>query len=366
MHNDIYMLWLSSLAGHIDSRKLNFILDTFGTARNAFFANPSEFERASRLTPQAAKMLNERRSLEYIENLLGELEKRGIAYFSRENERFPSELREIPDPPVGIFCMGTLPPDDTPMVAVIGSRKCSEYGLMAARVFAKPLAEAGIVIVSGMARGVDSMAHRGAISGGGKTIAVLGCGVDVCYPAENLELRDQIAANGCVISEYPPGTKPQAYFFPARNRIISGLSRGVLVTEAGKKSGTLITVNQATEQGREVFAVPGNISSRLSEGTNDLIRDGAIPVSDHTDIMFALKISPPKKSSNSGDKSHEKKIALAPDEKQVYDTLSFDPVSVETLMEAMDFSPGTMMLLLARLEIKGLVRKMPGSRYIKT
>ncbi|MCL1877674.1 MAG: DNA-processing protein DprA [Defluviitaleaceae bacterium] len=363
MHNDIYMLWLSSFMGHIESRKLNFILETYGSAREAFLAQPDEFERAVHLKPQTASIFNERRSLEYIEKLLGELEKRGIAYFSRDSERYPSMLREIPDAPVGIFCMGTLPPDDAPKVAIIGSRKCSEYGLMAARVFSRPLAEAGVVIVSGMARGVDSMAHRGALLGRGKTIAVLGCGVDVVYPAENRELRDKIAENGCIISEYPPGTTPQAYFFPARNRIISGLSQGVLVTEAGKKSGTLITVTQAIEQGREVFAVPGNISSRLSEGTNDLIRDGATPVSDHADILFALKIS--RKEENASDEGREKKIALAPDEKQVYDTLSFDPVGMDELLAKTGLDLGRVMLMLTQLEIKGRAEKVAGARYIK-
>lgn len=359
MYNDIYMLWLSSMMGHIDSRKLNFILQKFGTAREAFLAKPAELARETNLTAQVATAFSARHSLDYIEKLLEDLQSRGIAYFSRESINFPASLRDIPDPPGGIFCMGTLPPDDTPKVAVIGSRKCSEYGLMAARVFSKPLAEAGVVIVSGMARGVDSMAHRGALSGGGKTIAVLGCGVDIVYPAENRELRNEIVSNGAVISEYPPGLSPRPAFFPARNRIISGLSQGVLVTEAGKKSGTLITVTQATEQGREVFAVPGNISSRLSDGTNNLIRDGATPVSDYTDILFALKISQPE------EKKPEKKFVLARDEKQVYDTLGFDAVSVETIIETTNFNPGRVMLLLAQLEIKGLARKLPGSRYVK-
>ncbi|MDR0273500.1 MAG: DNA-protecting protein DprA, partial [Clostridiales bacterium] len=189
MYNDIYMLWLSSMMGQVDSRKLNLILQIFGTAREAFATKSAELANAVSLSAQVAKIFRERHSLQYIEKLLENLQNRGIAYFSREHERFPSLLKEIPDAPVGIFCIGTLPSDNTHKVAVIGSRKCSEYGLMAARLITKPLAQAGIVIVSGMARGVDSMAHRGAISGGGKTIAVLGCGVDICYPSENKGLR---------------------------------------------------------------------------------------------------------------------------------------------------------------------------------
>jgi DNA processing protein len=349
------------MMGQVDSRKLNLILEIYGTAREAFVAKNNELERAVSLSAHAARIFRERHNLQYIEELLVNLENRGIAYFSREHERFPLLLKEIPDPPVGIFCIGTLPSDNTHKVAVIGSRKCSEYGLMTARLFAKPLAQAGIVIVSGMARGVDSMAHRGAIQGGGKTIAVLGCGVDICYPSENKDLREEIINNGCVLSEYPPGTTPIPAFFPARNRIISGLSEGVLVTEAGKKSGTLITVSQAIDQAREVFAVPGNISSRLSEGTNQLICDGAIPVSDYTDILYALRIFPeeePTKEKNSN-------FILATDEKQVYDSLSFNPVSIDMLLELTDLPPGRVHFICAQLEIKGLVKKLPGSRYIK-
>jgi DNA processing protein len=351
------MLWLSSFMGQVDSRKLNLILEIYGTAHAAFNANDLAY-RAS-LSVQAANLFATR-DLNYIQNFRDNLHNRGIQYFSREHDCFPALLKEIPDPPVGIFCVGELPSDDFYKIAIIGARKCSEYGLLTARTFAKPLAEAGVVVVSGMARGVDSMAHRGALSGGGKTIAVLGCGVDICYPAENQNLRKEIINNGCVISEYPPDTKPVPAFFPARNRIISGLSHGVLVVEAGKKSGTLITVDQALEQGREVFAVPGTISSKLSEGTNQLIKDGAVIASNHSDVLDALGIF-----HESEPVRKEKNILLAPEEKQVYDSLDFDPVSIDMLMESTGFDPGKMLLICAQLEIKGLARKLPGSRYIK-
>ena len=366
MRDDIYMLWLSSLLPFTGSRKLNSLLEIFGTAREVFMAKVPELERAGGLTPNAISAVSKRRNLQYIEDLLKEMEAKSMAYFSRAHERFPELLNAIPDPPVGIFCMGSLPPDNTHKVAIIGSRRCSEYGLMAARLLAKPLAQAGVVVVSGMARGVDSMAHRGALSGGGKTIAVLGCGADICYPSENRELREEIINNGCVISEYPPGTKPAPHYFPARNRIISGLSNGVVVAEAGKKSGTLITVDQAMEQGREVLAVPGNISSKLSEGTNQLIREGAHPVSDYTDILYALGISPtPAKPSGEAEKSPQKKSLLAPEEKRVYDSLDFEPVSFDMLMEITDLDPGQLHFICTGLEIKGLIRKLSGSRFVK-
>ncbi|MCL2224587.1 MAG: DNA-processing protein DprA [Defluviitaleaceae bacterium] len=362
MHNDIYMLWLSSMVAQIGSQKLNLILDVFGTARDVFFAKTSAIKQAAFLSEYAGQALAKNHNLQYIEDLLEKMKNGGVAYFSRENERFPSLLKEIPDPPVGIFCIGTLPSDNTHKVAIIGSRKCSQYGLMAARSLAKPLAKTGIVIVSGMARGIDSMAHRGALEDGGETIAVLGCGVDICYPSENKNLREEIINSGCVISEYPPGTRPAPAFFPARNRIISGLSRGVVVTEAGDKSGTLITVNQAIDQGREVFAVPGNIFSRFSKGTNRLISEGATLVHDHDDILFSLKISAEEKSQC---EISSKKV-LAPEEKQVYDILGFEPVGIDSIVETTGLNLGRVMLLCSQLEIKGFAKKIRGAQYIKS
>jgi len=361
MHDEIYMLWLSSMVQNLGSRKLNALLEFFGTAKKIFTAQNDELEQAVSLTPYAKQLIASNRSLVYIEGLLETMETKNVAYFSRMHERFPAHLKEITDPPVGIFCMGALPPDDISKVAIIGSRKCSEYGRMTARMLAKPLAEAGIVIVSGMARGVDSMAHRGTLEGGGKTIAVLGCGIDICYPAENRGLRDEITENGCVVSEYPPSVKPNPGFFPARNRIISGLSLGVIVTEAAKKSGTLITVDQAAEQGREVMAVPGNITSKLSEGTNHLVREGAYPVFDHTDVMSCLRLVSREKNVEAVNKN----MCLAQDEKQVYDVLSFEAVSYDTLSDKTGIEHGLLYLILTGLEVKGLANKLPGSRYVK-
>jgi len=199
------------------------------------------------------------------------------------------------------------------------------------------------------------------------TIAVLGCGVDICYPAENKQLREDIINNGCVISEYPPGVRPAPMYFPARNRIISGLCRAIVVTEAGKKSGTLITVDQAQEQGREVFAVPGNISSKLSYGTNQLIREGAYPVSDHEDILAALGISAqsPEILDEKNNSEKNSKNNLAPDEKRVYDSLSLEPISFDMLVDVTSVEIGRLHLICTGLELRGLAKKLPGARYIK-
>ena len=376
MHDEIYMLWLSSLVPQLGSRKLNSLLAAFGSAKDIFVAPPALLKSQAALTDNALSALTKNQDLNHIEAILQDMESKQMVYISRTHQRFPTLLAAIPDPPIGIFYIGELPADATPKVAIIGSRRCSEYGLLATRLLTKPLAENDVVIVSGMARGVDSMAHRGALEGNGTTIAVLGCGVDICYPAENKQLRAAIIENGCVLSEYPPGQRPIAAFFPARNRIISGLCRAIIVAEAGKKSGTLITVNQATEQGRDVLAVPGNINSPLSAGTNALIRDGAPPVTDYTDILFALGLSPKIDTSDPDNqyahgsrptsKAQENAIkSLAPEEKLVYDSLTFEPVSFDNLAVNTGIASGNLHFLCITLELKGLIKKLPGARFIR-
>jgi len=355
------MLWLSTLVPHFGSRKINDLLGRFASAKEIFTASYERLRREGGLTPVALATLTRNRNLENIEKSLHELQQRQIVYISREHKAFPMLLTAIADPPVGIFYMGELPPDNLHKVSIIGSRKCSEYGLMTARALAAPLARRGVVIVSGMARGVDSMAHKGALEGNGKTMAVLGCGVDVCYPAEAHALRKAIIKNGCVLSEYPPGTKPHKAYFPARNRLISGLSHAVVVVEAGRRSGTLITVDTAQDQGREVLAVPGNVSSKLSEGTNRLIRDGAIPVIDYTDVLFTLGLSQ-EAEPVSGTREN---IVLAPEEKQVYDTLNLAAVPFDAILARTGLDAGQAHLICIALELKQLIKKLPGARYIR-
>ncbi|MCL2404047.1 MAG: DNA-processing protein DprA [Defluviitaleaceae bacterium] len=375
MRDEIYMLWLSTLLPQLGSRKLNFLLSAFGTARDIFTAPVDVLKSQGSLSDLAFSNLTKNRNFDYIENTLRDMESKQMVYLSRNHERFPALLASIPDPPVGIFCIGELAADVTHKVAIIGSRRCTEYGKMAAALLAKPLAQHGIVVVSGMARGVDSIAHRSSIEGGGKTIAVLGCGADICYPSENIHLRGSIIENGCVLSEYPPGQRPIAAFFPARNRIISGLCRVIIVAEASKKSGTLITVDQATEQGRDVLAVPGNINSPLSAGTNSLIREGAIPVTDYTDVLYALGLSdavdtsdPLNQYAHGGTTSKAQEnavLSLAPEEKLVYDSLTFDAVSFDSLCLATNFPSGKIHYLCTTLELKGLIKKLPGARYTR-
>ena len=376
MGEDIFMYWLSTLY-KLGSRKQNLLLEYFGMAHKIFWAEAGELRMVSGITEHNVHTILKGRGEHYIDQIdheLHMLERMGIRFIPRGHHDFPALLNEIPDPPVGLYSIGTLPPANMQKVSIIGSRKCSEYGLTTAQRFGDALAKQGSVVVSGMARGIDSMAHRGAIESGGLTIAVLGNGVDICYPAENRSLRDRIIKSGCVISEYPPGVTPHASHFPARNRIISGLSRVLVVVEAGKKSGTLITVDQALEQGRDVMAVPGNITNKYSEGTNDLIKQGAYPACSHEDVLHILDTTGKvnyKTSTNSGETikkdiiSKDSVFHIAPEEKLVYDVLDFEPIALDEIIIKTNSQPQTIQYILTTLELKGYVQKLPGMRYIK-
>ena len=206
------------------------------------------------------------------------------------NDNFPDLLRKIKNPPKDLYCSGDIALMSTKCIAIVGSRKCTAYGKNVAEKFAAKLAKAGITIVSGMAYGIDSAAHRGALSVGGKTIAVLGCGLDICYPNSNRGLMDEISAEGLLVSEYPEGSKPMPYSFPERNRIISGLSEAVIIVEATYRSGSLITAEHAIDQGRDVYAVPANITSMASAGSNRLLSEGCPPILTPEDLLRNMHI----------------------------------------------------------------------------
>ena len=362
MDENTYMMWLSSLSASVGATRLNHLLNVFGTAKEVYGASEEALTEDGGLSGSGLASFLRSRKSSYIDELKRNCDGLNISFIPRETEEFPTLLRDIPRAPIGLFCLGKLPPDNSPKVAIIGSRRCSEYGKIASRLVTKPLSERGMVIVSGMATGIDSMAHKAALQAGGKTVAVLGTGVDICYPAENRRLRQEIISNGCLVSEYPPGTEARRHYFPDRNRIVSGISLGVVVVEAAKKSGTLGTVNHAAEQGREVFAVLGNITSKLSEGTNALIKDGVHPVQDYTDVLHALGLMPPVGESLNVEKQC---TPLEPHEKLVYDSVGLGPRSYENLLDATGLNCGRLHFLLTGLEIKGYLIKLPGGRYVK-
>ncbi len=266
----------------------------------------------------------------------------------------------INDPPPVLYIRGDLRPDDDWAVAMVGTRHASAYGKEAARLIATDLARAGATVVSGLARGIDAVVHRATLEAGGRTLAVLGSGVDIIYPWENLKLAQDIAEHGALISEYPLGTQPEASNFPPRNRIISGLSRGVVVVEAGEQSGALITASYAADQGRDVFAVPGSIFQRGCLGTNRLIRDGATPIVAASDVLEALNLT-------SVPQQVEAHMLFPTDatEAVLLDQLAGDPAHVDAVSRATGLPIATVTSTLALMELKGMVRHTGGMSYIR-
>ena len=280
-----YWLWLASLKGVPNQLKLS-LLDYFASPERIFMAESGEYLLVEGMTQQFAELL-ENKSLREADRILGECERLGLRILTIHDAEYPDRLRNIYDPPILLYVRGRLPLfDDEVAIAMVGSRKSSDYALRAGEQLAYQLASHGAVIVSGLAAGGDAAAHRGALRANGFTAAVIGGGHDIVYPYENRFLYEDIAVRGVILSEYPPGTHHDGRHFPVRNRIISGLSLGVVVTEAAEKSGTLITAGRALDQGRDVFAVPGQITDPGCLGSNRLLRDGAMVVTEAWDVLM--------------------------------------------------------------------------------
>jgi len=287
---------------------------------------------------------------------------KGMAVIAMRDPSFPSLLRTIPDPPPALFVRGRL--DEAPAVAIVGSRRATPYGRAAAEQLAADLALAAITVVSGLARGIDGAAHRAAIEGGGRTVAVLGCGADVVYPREHRQLADAVAAQGALVSEFAPGTPPLPSHFPRRNRLISGLALGVVVVEGAEDSGSLVTVDYALEQGREVFAVPGSIFSLRSRAPHSLLRQGAHVAETVADIQQELglaitasgrdeSIAAPRSGGDAG-------------EARLLETLEGGPASFDELVEATALPAARVVSLVTVLEMRGLVQTLPGQMVMRT
>lgn len=368
--------WISlNMTPGIGPRAATKLLERFGSAENVFHARRNELE-SLRLRSESIESILKR---EFHEKAVEELEKvksLGGDVLILDDGSYPYLLREIADPPITLYVRGDWQAClDAPCVAVIGSRRCSTYGENAAEMLARDLAENGICIVSGFARGIDTAAHRGAIRGNGKTIAVLGTGIDNVYPKENAKLVDEILeAGGAIVSQFPLKTPPLKDNFPYRNRIISGLSLGVLLVEASERSGSLITARLAMEQNREVLAVPGNITSKNSFGTNYLIKSGAKLVQQWQDVITELPdeisstILPPKlDKANEPSKQQELFPAgLTENERKIWHKLSPDePVHFDILLEAYSLSFGDLNAAMLSLEMRDLIRALPGKYYAR-
>ncbi len=353
--------WLAlSMAPGVGCVLFKRLTDGFGSPEEVFHATSKDLERIEGVGATVVAALRKFGWKGTVERELEKAEKLGVRLVTWDDAEYPSRLRDIYDPPPLLYIRGSLQEDDSHSVAVVGSRYPTIYGLMQAERIARGLGRRGITVVSGLARGIDSAAHRGAILSGGRTVAVLGCGIDIIYPPENQDLFEEVAAHGAVLSEFPFGTPPESDHFPIRNRVISGISLGVAVVEATLRSGSLITARFALEQGREVFAVPGNADSARSAGTNGLIRDGAKMVTQVEDILeefhdlcqFPIRDIPP------GANLSEEEIRIL----SIIGSRSkhIDEVIAQSALSSARVSSG-----LLSLELGGYIKQLPGMRFIK-
>ncbi len=338
--------------------RIRRLVEAFGSAAAVLKASPAALESVPMVGAVLAREIPRWRDLPYrVElDLIGKL---GVGIVTAADEDYPPQLSEIYDPPVLLYVRGKLAPADRLSLAVVGSRRASHYGLQAAFNLSHQLVSRGITVVSGLARGVDSRAHRGALSGKGRTIAVLGSGLAHIYPPENAELADRIATSGAVVSEFPLTARPEKGNFPVRNRVISGLSLGVLVVEAAERSGALITARLALDQNRLVMAVPGRIDSFSARGTNRLIQEGAKMVSGVEDILEEFAYLFPA-ATRPGPPAN-----LSGDEKKIFDLLSEEEKQIEQLIEESGLAPARAASVLLGLELRRLVRQLPGKYYIR-
>lgn len=323
-------------------------------------------------SPQLADAIRrgpDRSTCRSIERELKAIEHERIEVRSLLDPGYPARLKTIADPPPLLYITGTLTEQDELAVAIVGARRATASGRAVTEELSHDLAGAGMTVVSGLARGIDAAAHRGALAAQGRTIAVLGCGINRTYPPEHERLRRQIEERGAIISEVPMGAPPHSHHFPRRNRIISGLSLGVIVTEAAVGSGSLITARLAAEQGREVFAVPGFVKEQTSRGTNALLKEGAALIEGAQDVIDAvlpqlepalcLRLRPPRQQAEHNDH-------LGKEEQVVYDILSYNPLTVDDVIVGTGLSVSTVMASLLSLELRQRVKQLPGQRYLRT
>ena len=324
--------------------------------KRLFLADRQQLVETGLITGKKADAVTAFRHEDSIRAACSRMYKAGIRLVPYTSEEYPRQLKQLYDPPLGLFVKGRLPGSDEWIFSSVGARACSEHGRSVARLISRGLAFAGMSIVSGMARGIDSASHWGCLDTGGRTYAVLGCGPDICYPAVNIELYENILETGGIISEYPPGEEPLNWHFPLRNRIIAALAKGIIVVEARKKSGSLITAERGLELNRDIFAVPGRSDDILSEGCNDLIRAGATLVTSPADVLdcFGLPVHEYKR----------KQLPMDSTESKIFSRLTLMPQSADDIMEAAELDISTVSSALTVMEIKGLVKSVGKNQYM--
>ncbi len=352
--------WLGfSLVPEIGAKRLSLLLNWFGDLARAWTATEAELSQSGLDKQATTNLLRTRQQLD-LQAELEKVEKAGAWVLTLDDERYPPLLGKLSDAPPVLYVRGMLSSADERALCIVGTRKATPYGRDAAYHFAKQLAGNGITVISGLAHGIDTAAHRGALEGGGRTIAVLGCGIDKIYPSDNHKLAQQITHQGAIISEFAVGTPPEARNFPRRNRIMSGLSLAVLVVEAPEKSGALITATTAAEQGRDVFAVPGSIFNPMSSGPNHLIQDGAKLVTNVSDILDELNIAHDTVQTRAA----TERIAPANEvEMKLLRLLTGDPIHIDDLIRQCEMPVAQVSSMLTILELKGLVRSVGYMQY---
>lgn len=356
----LYWYWLYNIEG-IGLATIDKLLRWYDTPKNLYHNVHMEALQEMRISNKASRQLLESRNWDIIQKSYERLIQKNIRVVTRADKEYPEKLKTIYQPPGVLYVRGQLPREEVPSIAIVGARECSNYGKELALYFANELSKQGVQIISGLARGIDRYAHVGSMHETGRTYAILGSGIDVCYPKEHYSLYFDLIEHGGVISEYNLGTKPHQSNFPMRNRIISGLSDGILLVEARAKSGSLITMELGLDQGKNVYACPGRIFDSLSEGTNQVIQQGGKLVLSPKDILEDCRIfvdltrQKMKKNNN----------MLERDEKMVYDSLSLIPKHMEEIMNETGISVDSLAIILFEMQLKGRIKQLTGNYYTR-
>nr|WP_160163467.1 DNA-processing protein DprA [Pirellula staleyi] len=388
VENSLWEMRLAMLDGVGPRTRFNLV-DRFGSAQEVFTASQHELRMVTGVGPKVVQQIQSPPAWQEVEKLLDECTSLGIEVVPLADERYPPSLVNLPDPPGVLYQQGALQASDRQAIAIVGTRHATPYGLAQAKHFAYALSRAGYTIVSGLARGIDAAAHRGALDAGGRTIAVLGSGLACIYPPEHLDLAKEIAEKGALLSEQPPHSPPTRFSFPQRNRIVTGLSIGVVVVEAAERSGALISGRLAAEQGREVFAIPGRIDSRMSKGCHQLIREGAALIESVEHVLEQLEslgrddLVPPsrvrganaKQRSLPSDSSSDSAAAppkLAPipadlsaEERKIVELLSAEPMLIDQVTVRSKLPISRVLSTLSVLEMKRLISRVGGNQVMR-
>ena len=360
-----YQYWLSNIEG-IGPKTIQKLLEQVSCAEELYHLTEKQLLSLQNIKDKEKVKLLESKRYWNLEREVEILQRKNIGFLSMESKEFPEKLRYIDSPPYSIYYKGHIPNESYKSVAIVGARQCSEYGRVMSEKIAEALANYQIEIISGMARGVDSYAHIGALRGKGKTFAILGCGVDVCYPAENRKLYEELMEYGGILSEYPPGTSPKPQFFPLRNRIISAFSDIVILVEAKEKSGSLITADYALEQGKDIFACPGRATDALSLGCNALIRQGAGIVTSVDSLLKDLGLVRPISSVSEPCFEKIQNLSLEKDESLVYSCLDFRPQSLDEISLKSGMKTSYLYGVIQRMIEKEIVKEIFRNYYIRS